>query len=1345
MKDQRFHRASLRFAMMPLLLTLFSCADTENRSTSPSGQAAAKAEPAIPPVVPAVVAPTASEASAKPTFLSDGTVVRGQTRLVMRTNGTVDIVDDLGSKYTLFLSIPYKDSPGVWRSASHLKGLKVQADPGTQRVTLTGQAESPKGVVLPGEIRWQVSLMPEGTVRSELVVDTQAPLKEIIDGLTLIMSTTRRPLEGHQMKVDQETLTVVPATDQASRSLKIGKIQNVVWNADQPDRAIEVRTVHGGGVDVKDRHAGAGQVEVFYQLPAEQRIVLDIALPAGEARAVSPDTYAGIDFWASDKLRMPQYGLCRNLVQNPGFEAGFQYWRWNSMGNVKLDATADRHYDIVDDPSSPDGGRCLALRGEVGKAFEMVSTFGIPVDPDQTYTLSFYAKTDKPGQKLGYQTITGVWPIFPAGGTVALTDQWQRVVKTFKAPNRIVSLGFGNHNPTEDCWIYVDAVQIEQGDVATEYACKPVGAFLESDARGNCWQPGEDPQARLRIYGRPAAAGRITVTQEDFFGQGTDRGTLRFTLDGKGQASLSLPWAAQLAPGLYVQRLDYQLDDGFIDREFVRMTVLPFQDGTALHKDIFSLGAFDSRFGDWERRLAFLRNMGIGSAITFDPQPHKFYELLRQNNILVLVSIFDGGEGFFNKADDPRKSNPSLSGLTPEQRQEIEKLADIFDQRKTCHLSDEQLKQVEARAYQKAADYPEILYWKLNNEPPVQLYIDNPKETGAMIQVLRAARRGIARANPQAKVMSTDPANMYPNSGTAFINTLLEVSAGDPPFDIAAIHPYRVKPEEPDLDRDTQAFLDVLDRNQFKGDVWFTEGIYHGPYTIPMLDLDSHRGCTSDHYRGGDLSYAMGWGERMAAAYTARSWLVALKYGDRVKLYVDWGFRQYSICDVDLTPRPVVFAANTLVRVLGNATFKSDLILSDRIRCYVFQNEEDQPVAAIWAAADEVDRGSSPGFALDVGLLAKAVPGTQVVNFMGDSAAMPETLRVGPFPQFLVGPAGSMASFLDQLGQAVSDSGGELFPFLALADTDQVQLVVGNALGRDFRGKARISQGDKLLAEADLAIPARERWSWTMAQPLADNQVNATALTLDVRSEAGKEQRFDLAGTWMKWPKRKGAIVIDGDLADWDAGCFRMPLTNQMQFTLGPTDKRRQQYPAPPPWKGPDDLSAELHATWDDQHLYLAFKVRDDVHQPGPSVALAWQGDGLQLYFDGWADARSKRAKGYDNNDQAFMVWPAADLSAATLYREFAPERQLAFLNTGVVEAAKIAVRHTPDGFLVYECAIPAREIEPIKLGVAAKFGFGCLVNDADNDYRKRILTITPPETEPYRSPELYPTVILTE
>ncbi len=86
----------------------------------------------------------------------------------------------------------------------------------------------------------------------------------------------------------------------------------------------------------------------------------------------------------------------------------------------------------------------------------------------------------------------------------------------------------------------------------------------------------------------------------------------------------------------------------------------------------------------------------------------------------------------------------------------------------------------------------------------------------------------------------------------------------------------------------------MLARHGYKtAPVYWNEGVYNCPWHIPEWGLDVHRGCSTDHWRCGTPSYHMGWAERISAAYSALSWLVALKYSDRVKQLTDYNFNLF--------------------------------------------------------------------------------------------------------------------------------------------------------------------------------------------------------------------------------------------------------------------------------------------------------------------------------------------------------------------------------------------------------------------------------------------------------------------
>ena len=153
----------------------------------------------------------------------------------------------------------------------------------------------------------------------------------------------------------------------------------------------------------------------------------------------------------------------------------------------------------------------------------------------------------------------------------------------------------------------------------------------------------------------------------------------------------------------------------------------------------------------------------------------------------------------------------------------------------------------------------------------------------------------------------------------------------------------------------------------------------------------------------------------------------------------------------------------------------------------------------------------------------------------------------------------------------------------------------------------------------------------------------------------------------------------------------------------------------------------------------MALKVRDNIFSPPPEFGGAWRYDSLQVYFDTLADARDK-GNGWDENDYAYDFCPLKE--SPWIIRSYAPEWQIAFLEPGAVPEVKRAFRKIEDG-MIYELAFPAKQIFPIALKSGTTFGFALLINDNDNDYRKRGLTLTPQGTEPCMRPDLYPVMCL--
>jgi hypothetical protein len=181
-----------------------------------------------------------------------------------------------------------------------------------------------------------------------------------------------------------------------------------------------------------------------------------------------------------------------------------------------------------------------------------------------------------------------------------------------------------------------------------------------------------------------------------------------------------------------------------------------------------------------------------------------------------------------------------------------------------------------------------------------------------------------------------------------------------------------------------------------------------------------------------------------------------------------------------------------------------------------------------------------------------------------------------------------------------------------------------------------------------------------------------------------------------EWPEPDGVrimdcarrtIRVDGDLSDWQ-GIAGVGLMDGSYVRL--TGDRT----------GDDDLGGEAWLCRDDDNLYFAARIRDDVHDNTHHGCMGWKGDNIQLGFS------------------PAMPWTGGEWSEPWL--EFG-------LNLGSkgaefygLASADVAIRRDEQaGTTVYEAAMPWKELAPDGGGPAGAFSFGIYVNDADGAGRK--------------------------
>jgi hypothetical protein len=231
-------------------------------------------------------------------------------------------------------------------------------------------------------------------------------------------------------------------------------------------------------------------------------------------------------------------------------------------------------------------------------------------------------------------------------------------------------------------------------------------------------------------------------------------------------------------------------------------------------------------------------------------------------------------------------------------------------------------------------------------------------------------------------------------------------------------------------------------------------------YFIPSKGMTPYFGNSGDKWYPGMLTYDMGRAERIAAAFSARTWLVALKYMKNIACLNDWSIRRY-FWDYDLSVGAKMKVVNTMGRILGDADFYRDIRFAPLCRCYMFVNEKKQPVAIIWGHDTAVDKGEKapPVFTFDFG--------GQKLEFwdlMETQRTFPAKggktdIPAGPFPLFIIGEPGTEEALAKSIAEAKNVSGDitpvtvSAVPINAL--TAQIKLL--NTLSSSLKAAASIS------------------------------------------------------------------------------------------------------------------------------------------------------------------------------------------------------------------------------------------------------------------------------------------------
>ncbi|MBE7464889.1 MAG: PQQ-binding-like beta-propeller repeat protein [Planctomycetes bacterium] len=189
----------------------------------------------------------------------------------------------------------------------------------------------------------------------------------------------------------------------------------------------------------------------------------------------------------------------------------------------------------------------------------------------------------------------------------------------------------------------------------------------------------------------------------------------------------------------------------------------------------------------------------------------------------------------------------------------------------------------------------------------------------------------------------------------------------------------------------------------------------------------------------------------------------------------------------------------------------------------------------------------------------------------------------------------------------------------------------------------------------------------------------------------------------LPFQRLKAAPQIDGALGDW-AGVAPVELKSWREVYLAGEDDRREEL-KPGLWNGPADQAVEFRGGFDDQHLYLAVSVTDDLHaNANDQAGNLWNGDSLQLAFDMEQD----KEMGYQGLD--FELGFGLNAQGQLLAWRWVEKSKYVMKPLDV--SAKV-VRDEAAKRTVYEIALPLAYLE-LKPETGKAFGFTFMVNDLD-------------------------------
>lgn len=200
----------------------------------------------------------------------------------------------------------------------------------------------------------------------------------------------------------------------------------------------------------------------------------------------------------------------------------------------------------------------------------------------------------------------------------------------------------------------------------------------------------------------------------------------------------------------------------------------------------------------------------------------------------------------------------------------------------------------------------------------------------------------------------------------------------------------------------------------------------------------------------------------------------------------------------------------------------------------------------------------------------------------------------------------------------------------------------------------------------------------------ADTPIPAATVTLAATNPDGR-----VTAVYLSAPP-----TLDGNLDEWDSiPPFTAPHIVEQESS----------------WDGTMDVESLWRMGWDNQNLYLAVAVTDNVHVQTRETKFAYLGDSLELQFD--TNVQADYGPGVNSDDYQYVVSPGnfSDQAAGAFrFRGDAQGAMSDFIGSG----AQVAARQTAVGYNL-EMAIPWSDLA-LQPAAGLVLGAAFSINDLD-------------------------------